>query len=488
MRYLSLILRSTILTLPSLASIASTDTYGPKHATKANAPLSQKVVQRQMDGLETITSALESAYMNNTELAAAVSKLTQTDETVVQAKAGFRPKVDGTLGVNFNYTKNSGDSVRLNQSLVRSKTTPNTSAGVRVTQNIYSGGSTVAEVKGAENSVLSSRAQLLSAEQAVFFAVTESFLGILTTQAEIEQYEGNVKALQNTLDATNDRFKVGEETRTSIAQSHAQLQEGKAQLEEARARLEAQHATFQKITGRRARALSKPILSKELPQTLEQAIQISMENNPSIIKAKFDQAAAKYNIDRIGGGLLPRIDLQGSRNYTHANNISDRGFSQNRTKNQTDTWDAAVTMTVPIYEQGQVRSQKRQAHEISAEKRIDIETARRRVTEELIAAWQSYAAAKGNIELFKAQVKDREISLEGTIQEKNVGTKILLDELNAQRDLLSAKLNLIRAERTFYQQYFRILLSMGALTSKQMLLKVQHYDPRVHYNETKSKV
>ena len=458
---------------------------------KKGAPLSTKISKSTAPGMDTIESSLESAYVNNTDLAASVSRVNQADERIVQAKAGYRPKVDGTLSVGASSTLNYGDSVKLagSRSSPRTESNPTTQAGVQVRQNIYAGGSTVAGVKGAENTVLSARADLMANEQNIFFQVIQAFLEIMTTQAEISQYEGNVKALGATLDATQQRLIAGEDTRTSVAQAEAQLAEGQAQLEDARARLEAQYATYQKLTGRRAKNIVKPVIGKNLPGTLEQAIQIAMENNPEVIKAKFDEATAKYEVDRIGGGLLPQLDVQVSTTHSDAINRTRYASGLNlRTKDRSTVTSGTLTLSVPNYEQGSTRSQKRAAHEVSAERRISVETARRRIQESLATFWQNHLAAKANIEFFKTQVKAREISLDGTQQEMLVGTKLILDVLNAQRDLLIAKLNLIRAERTFYLEYFRILGAMGWLTSKQMKLKVHYYEPKIHYDETKGRI
>ncbi len=456
---------------------------------KESGAFSNTIAKTAPHGFETIESALESAYLNNTELAAAISRVNQADESISQAKAGYRPRIDGTVSVGSTRVDNKGLNVQTGSSASRTTSSPTASAGIQVKQNIYAGGSTIASVKGAENTVLSTRASLMSSEQSIFYQVIQAFLEIITGQAEIEQYQGNVKALTETLAATKDRFNVGEETRTSVAQAEAQLAEGIAQLKDAEASLEAKHATFQRLTGRRAKTVQKPSMSKDLPGTLEQAIQIGLENNPDVIQAKYDEAAAKYEVDRIGGGLLPSIDLSASTTKSSSKDSVTyvNGFSASSNDKNTNV-SASVTMTVPIYEQGLTRSQKRGAHEKAAERRIGVETTRRKVTENIITLWANYLSAKANIEQFKTQIEARKISLEGTRQEMMVGTKILLDVLNAQRDLLAAQLNFIRAEKSFYLAFYQLLGGMGRLTAKQMKLKVNYYDPSIHYKDTKDRV
>ena len=477
---------------------AQTEGAVPQHAAKDPEKSSKelpkdtkKKLPHKTEGGETITTALQAAYINNTELAAAVSQVNQKDESVVQAKAGYRPKVTGTMTMGASRTSYAGDQIIDQLAFVKlDEPLPKATGALEVSQNIYAGGATNAAFKGAENTVLAQRARLLVVEQTIFSQVIQAFLEIMTAKAEIAQFEGNVTALSQTLVATRDKLRAGEETRTSVAQAEAQLKEGEGQLEEAKARLEAQLATFTRLTGKKpGDIVIKPEIAKDLPTSLEQAIQIAMDNNPEIIQSKFEEAAAKYNVDRVGAGLLPTLDLVASSTVTSQRGIQTTVSGQvDRANNRSTILDASLRLTVPIYEQGAIRSQKREAHEAAAEKRITIETARRKVTENIITFWQNHIAAKANIGFYQSQVEARKVSLEGTREEMRVGTKILLDVLNAQRDLLFAQLNLIRAERTYFFEAFRLLGAMGRLTAKQLKLKVKYYDPNPHYQETKSRL
>jgi outer membrane protein TolC len=106
----------------------------------------------------------------------------------------------------------------------------------------------------------------------------------------------------------------------------------------------------------------------------------------------------------------------------------------------------------------------------------------------LVESWQNYLAAKANKESFKKQVEANKVSLEGTMEEMRVGTKILLDVLNAQSELLKAQLSLVRAEETYLLEGFKLLSHMGILTAKGLKLKVPYHDPDVHYNSTKNRI
>jgi len=450
----------------------------------------KRIAYTQSSQVETIESALEAAYLNNTELAAAVRQLNQMDENIVQAKAGYRPNVSLKTEISGSQTTFSGDSKNRGLSTTsKQETLPTASGSLQLDQNLYAGGATTAQLRGAENSVKAERAKLLATQQSIFFQVIQTYLNILTKLSELELHEGNYKLLKKTLDAAKDKFMVGEETRTSVAQAEAQLADAAAQLETTEAELDSLKATFQRLTGRMPRKVIKPSRITTLPKSLQEAKQLVLENNPGIIQAKFSEAAAQYEVERIKGGLLPSLDFQTSTTYTHSNSETRiRGNDIGNLRDKQTNLAAKITLSVPIYERGNIRSQKRKAHEAAAERRIAIETARRQEIEQLIQRWENFVAATANLVNFKKQIDANTVSLNGTQEELKVGTKILLDVLNAQRALLSSQLNLVRAENTYFTESFRILASTGRLTAKQMKLKVNYYEPSVHYNEVKDKI
>lgn len=475
---------------------ASEATQRDEEKAKAFAIARKSIARQDTGGTDSIKAALESAYKNNPDLAAEVTKVNQEDEKMVQAKAGFRPHIQGTVSVGADKKITSGGEKDQGLEVTtRAENIPLVRAAVEVNQNLYSGGATVASVKVAENSIKVARANLLSLEQNIFIQVIEVILNIITKNAELDLYVGDVKALQQTLDATNAKFTAGELSLTDVAQAQAQLSEREAQVETAKAELEGLKANFEKLTGRKPGKLVKPDIAKNFPETLEKAIQIARENNPGIIQSMFAEAAARYDVDRIGGGLLPSVDLKGSLSRTE-----DKTFAQytnafvpvgaNKTRDTRDGYtdmSASVTVSVPIYEQGTIRSQKRAAHEAAAGARIQTEIVRRKVVEQLIAYWETYVASRANIESYKAQIAARKIAFEGQQQEMEVGTKVVLDVLNAQRDLLQAQLSLVRGQHNYLLSSFQVLLGMGRLTAKQMGLKVTYYDPSIHYNSVKSR-
>lgn len=444
-----------------------------------------------------LEKTLTDAYKNNTEIQDQRARVRATDETVPQALAGWRPTVTVQGQLQSQKQIRSGDQKIGKDSnlglIAQTGGLTNTAQGtINLNQNIYSGGETIAKTNVAESNVRASRSQLLVVEQRVLLNAIQAYLDLFAKSAQIELLKSNENVLQKTLEATQDKFKVGEETRTSVAQAEAQLDDAKAKRQTAEAELEGLKATYIRLTGKAPDTIQKPRELSILPSTLEGALEMAKNTNPTIKAALFESDAARHAIDQARAGLLPKLDLQGSLNRSYTKTRTDYQNltlgtepSQN-SYNRTTQQSVALTLSVPIYEAGFVRSQIRQAHAMSEQKRVAVETARRQIVEQLIQAWENYLASKANIENYRSQVKSNKISLEGTRQEMLVGSKILLDVLNAQSKLLEAQLNLVSAERAFYLAGFQLLGAMGLLTAKTLGLKVNYYDPETYYNDVRN--
>ncbi|WP_032113133.1 TolC family outer membrane protein [Candidatus Paracaedibacter symbiosus] len=434
---------------------------------------------------DSIVKAMESAYKTNPDILAQRAAVRSADENVVQAKAGWRPSLVATGSVGYTKTYSKG---KTGTRPVQGSETQ--TAQLQLTQNLFNGGATTAQIAGAIADIKAQRALLIETEQGTLFAAVQAYLGLITQLAQLEVLRANENFLKVTLQSTQDKFNVGEETRTSVAQAEAQYAEATAKRQSAEANLAAKVATYEQVVGRVPGKLEKPEVPKGLPKTVKEALDRARLNNPTVLKSQFAEIAARRKVDQINGGLLPSLDVQGTSGPTK--NRTSGGLvgvpeGGNVVSNET-TINHAVTLNlkIPLYEAGTTRSQKRQAIQTAEQNRIQIETARRRIEQLLIQIYQTFVAARDNIPYYEQQVRANEISVEGTKQEMLVGSKILLDVLNAQNQLLNAQLALVQAEQSLYESAYQILVLMGMLTAQYMQLQVEHYDPTLHYREIRS--
>lgn len=443
-------------------------------------------LSKATDFQDTIQKAMESTYKINPDILSQRAHVRSADENIVQAKAGWRPSINATLSDGYEKQLFSGDAV--DKGAIPLSRGRYQNAQVKVTQNLFNGGGTTAQIDGAKADIKSKRAELIEAEQNTLLAAVQAYLDLITQLAQLEVLRANEGFLKVTLQSTTDKFNVGEETRTSVAQAEAQSAEATAKRHTAEAQLGAKIATYEQVVGRLPGKLAKPIVPQWMPKNVKEALDKARLNNPTILKAQYAEIAARRNVDQVNGGLLPKVDLEGSSTLSQ-NRINKLPGTSTPGGNTTDfiaDHKVAVTISVPIYEAGTIRSKKRQAIEDAERNRILIEKSRRQIEQQLIQAFQDYEAAKSNMNFYAEQVRANEISVEGTRQEVLVGSKILLDVLNAQNQLLNAQQTLVQVEQTMYLSAYKIIVLMGMLTAKSMQLQVEHYDSSAHYKEIKN--
>jgi outer membrane protein len=480
-------------------SVTPTAAESPKqNKKKATAgrikprPIDQEAIRRKPEipgMLHTLQTTLESAYRNNTEIRELQAQVRARDEGVPQALAGWRPTVGLTASVAGTKQIDSGDTKDGNARTSTPSSGNNNSslsAGVELRQNFFNGGKTVAQTCQAESLVEAGRAQLADKEREILLAAVQAYVALIARHAELELRKSNEHTLRKTLEATQDKFNVGEETRTSIAQAEASLDDAIAKRQTAEAQVMAAAATFERVTGAPAGKLQKPSIPSNFPRSLKEAIEIAQRNHPAIRQALFQEKADRNNIKVNDADLLPKVDFSASSKRTGSSTRNQIPSAGSIKYNDFATvHNVSVSLTVPIYEQGATRSKGRELRETAEYRRIQIETMRRKVIEELVQAWETYLSAKASVKNYQAQVAANEVALEGTRQELLVGSKILLDVLNAQQQLVTAQQNLVNEEQRYYQAAFTVLAQMGRLTALDMKLQVKRYDPQVHYQDVK---
>lgn len=418
--------------------------------------------------LDKMRDAFAKAYVTNPTLEAQRARLRSVDENVNQAVARSRPTVTfrasaggGLFATNTPATNGTNESVR----------TP-ASADIQVTQPIYRGGTNPAAVSQAENEVLAARAALLNTEQQIFLQVGTAYMNVVRDQAVVELNKNNEAVLQRQLQATRDRFQVGEVTRTDVSQAEARLSSAVADRRQAEGNLASSRAAFEEAVGEPPGFLEQPSAFTGLPANRAQAIEMGAINNPQVIQATFNHLAAAKNVRSVYGELLPRADLIGRAGYNYENSGRDA---------KTANAEALVQLTVPLYQGGSVRSRVRQAKQVASQRLIEIEQARRAAIQGATTGWEQLVATRARMNALRSEVRAQEIALEGVKQEALVGTRTVLDELNAEQELLDARVGLVEAQRDEVIAALTLGVAVGLLSAQPLNLDVPYYDVRTHY-------
>ncbi len=421
--------------------------------------------------MDRMRAAFAKAYLTNPTLEAQRAQVRAVDENVNQAVSLSRPSV--TLRAS------AGAGMFSNDTGIRQTDGSSTpiSSELEVAQPLYRGGTNSASVKRAENQVLAARAALVGTEQQIFLDAGRAYMDVVRDQAIVDLRRNNVVVLRRQLQATRDRFEVGEVTRTDVSQAEARLASAEGDFVQAEGDLASSRATFTQIVGEPPGFLEFPRSYDKLPNSREEAIQFGAVNNPLVIEATFNHLAAARDVRAIYGELLPSADLVGRARY-------DSEVYDARTEGASA--EALLQLTVPLYQGGSVRSRVRQAKQIASQRLVEIEQARRNAIEEAVIGWEQLVAAVAREKSLRSEVRAQEIALEGVKQEALVGTRTVLDELNAEQELLNARVSLVDARRNQVVAALVLAVSTGLLTVEALELEVPHYDVRTHYESVRS--
>lgn len=421
---------------------------------------------------ETLFEALTSTYVTNPTIRADRARQRGTDEQVPQALSGWRPSVtaSGQAGVERTDTTASGRE--------ETETDP-ASLSIQLAQPIFRGFQTLNGTALAEANVRAGRANLSSTEQSVLLQGVAAYMNVVRDRRIVVLRQQDLKVLEEQLKAANARFNVGEITRTDVAQARASLSLSQSNLSLAKAQLASSIANYEQIVGSAPGTLKSPGVPKVLPRSLDQALEWAQTANPDVIAAIFTEEAAQRQVDFVKGDLLPRANLVAE--YSTQN---DAG-GQNGLRATSQTVYGSVS--VPIYEAGQVYSGIREAKQVASQRRIQVIERQRDVRQAVVSSWNNLLAAGQTIISSAEQVKASQLALEGVQQEALVGSRTTLDVLNAQQDVVDAEVQLAQAQRDQIVAAYQVLATTGKLTPAEIGLGIDNYDPTVNYSNTRFK-
>lgn len=422
---------------------------------------------------ESMAAAMASAYTNNPDMNSARAQLRAIDEGVPQAKSGYRPRI--TASGDFGYTT------------TRNGLFPNWSKGMNprgvslsVEQPIFLGFRTLNSVRMAETSVKAAREQLKLVEASTLLDAVTAFMGVIKAQVVVNLTAQNIQFLREQVRAAEDRLSVGEGTRTDVAQTTARLSSGMSDYAAAVASLNQAIATYVQVIGHKPERLGAVDgIDKLIPPTLDEALQIALRSHPSIVSGLYNIDVASWNVQIAEGSLLPSISLQGS--VSHRDGIPPLSGSWS------DTASITAGLSMPLYQGGEVASKVRELKETLGQRRIQLDSTRAQVRQQLISAWGSLDAAIAQVKAAADQVAAEQLVLSGVIEERRVGQRTTLDVLNAQQDLLNAQVAQVTAQYNRVVAAYTLVAAIGRLDAQTLGLAVAVYDPTAHYDDVKDK-
>ncbi len=418
-------------------------------------------------GAQTLQEALAQAYNNNPTLLAARAQLRAVDENVPQALAGWRPTVVVAGSLGYSDTR-----ITASNGFVTTGQRQPTSATATLTQPLFRGGRTVAQTRQAENTVLAQRARLLATEQQVLSDGVNAYIGVIQQGELLRLNINNEQVLGRQLQATNERFRVGEITRTDVAQAESRLAGARSARTQSEGNLQIARATFQRVVGEAPGRLTNPQPLNVPVRSAAEAQAAALANNPAVVAALFAAAAARDTVDVQLSTLLPQL----SANAQAFRQTGTSAAIERQTGGQ-----ATIQLSVPLYQGGAEHALVRQARQTAQQTIQQVDEARRLAAQQAAQGWEQLRSARATVESVRAQIRAAEIALDGVQREAIVGSRTTLDVLNAEQELLNARTSLVNALSTVVTGSYTLAGAIGRLTAQDLGLPVEIYDMRAYY-------
>ena len=429
---------------------------------------------------DTLKDALNAAYRTNPTLEGARAQQRATDENVPIEKSAALP----SLSANGTYTEYVLQSSGSFTSQARS------AAGtLNLTVPIYQGGATKNGIRAAETRDLAGRATLRGSESSLFSQVVAAYMDVILDEAVVGLNANNVHVLQVNLESTQDQFQIGQLTRTDVAQSQSRLALAQGDLRNAQANLITARERYVQLVGKAPTALQPPPPLPGLPAAVNDAVKDALQNNPDLISAQESADAAGFDIEAAGAARLPKVSLFATGNATHDLGSLGSSVIPLAIPDLQVTAQAGVQMTIPLYQGGRPAAQERQAQDRSSQALEQVVATERSVIQQVRAAYAAWQASQAIIASSQTAVSAAALSLEGTRAEQSVGTRQIIDVLNAEQELLQAQVQLVTARRNAYVAGFTLLAAMGRAEARDLGLDDTGplYDPVANYDRVKSK-
>jgi len=426
---------------------------------------------------ETMESALGQAYRNNPTLNAQRAALRATDEGVPQALSNYRPRVTGSFDTGYQHFESISTT---GGGFTQTNTNISPRGGnIGLVQPLFNGFRSGNLTRQAEAVVLAGRETLRNTEQATLLDGATSYMNVLRDTAILDLQRRNVQVLQEQLKQTRDRFNVGEVTRTDVAQAESRLAAAQSQVLAAEANLKASQATYRRVIGAEPVNLRPAMPVDRLsPHTQAAAVDAGWHQHPTVVAAQYTVDAAQMAVKAAEGTLYPTVTVESSvqRRWDVQPGVSDQM-----------TGTVLGRVQVPLYQGGSEYSIIRQNKETLGQRRIELDVQRDLVRSTVVQAWAQLEATKAQIIAAQAQVTASEVALNGVREEARVGQRTTLDVLNAQQELVNARVQLVTAQRDRVVASFTLLASVGRLSPQALGIPTDLYDPRVHYHQVRDK-
>jgi len=422
---------------------------------------------------ETLQDALAAAYRSNPSLQGQRLQQRALDETYVQARAGWRPNAQVSAQAQYDRGPNSTD---FSQGFSASNSG---SAALTVSQPLYTGGRTTWAVRAAEASVMAGRQDLRGVEADVLMSVIQACADVVRDQQILVIRQADVATLERQEAESAARYRLGQATRTDVAQADAQLEAAHASLAAAQGQLEISRAEFQAAVGEKPGELAAPDQLPGLPASVDEAFELAEAANPALQQSRYKEASSRAQVAEAKAAWFPQVAVQGS--YGALGPVAPF-----QTRDYGAQATAALTLTLPLDVAGVTGSQVRQAAAQNGSDAMQIEVVRRQVVLAVAQAWSQLLAGNAEVKAGEAQTAAAQIALKGAQAEYGFGLRTTLDVLISDENLIDAQLALAQSRHDALMAQAAVLAASGRLDARHLLPAEPIIDPARNFDRVKN--
>jgi len=449
-----------------------TKTRGWRHALKATV-ISFTIWAPGVHA-ETLADALAGAYRNSGLIDQNRALLRAADEDVATAASVLKPIVNYSASVSQD-VGNSGSTIGVGGFASSDINTTQADLGLIASLLLYDGGVARLNVEAAKETVLSTRQLLISIEQQVLLRAVTAYLSVYSLRDSVSLQENSLRLLQEERRAAQDRFDVGEVTRTDVAQAEASVAQARSDLANAQGSLQQAVEEYINVVGRMPGDLAPPPNLPTFPSAVATAQDIAARNHPDILSAQRAVAASELNILRAEAAVNPTVSAFTSLGVT--SELGEDDYS--------NVGRIGIELSGPIYQGGAISSGVRRAIALRDSELGNLFEVTKRVLQDVGNAYASFEAQRVSLSATEERIRAADIAFTGVREEATLGARTTLDVLDAEQDLLDAQTARIAAEANLYIAAYAVLQSTGRLTARDLGLDVQLYDPVAYYNLAK---
>ncbi len=409
---------------------------------------------------ETLADAMAYGYEASGLLEQNRALLRAADEDVAQAVGALLPVVNWVASVDATYPGSPFSTNNIGN------TELSASIGLSASLILYDGGVSRLGIDVQRETVLATRQSLLAVEQEVLYRIVAAYIDLQSAAEFVQLRQNNVRLITEQLRAAQDRFEVGEVTRTDVAQAEARLAAAQTELAVESGTYVRAVEEFIAAVGREPGNL-EPTPPVQITQTIPEAKAIAQRNHPSLLQAQHNVTAAELNVQRAEAALNPTLSLSARVGFDDEWN---------------DSAGVGIDLTGPIYQGGRLSSQVRQFIARRDAARAALLVTSQSIEQNVGNAFSFLQVAQANITATAEGVRAARVAFEGIREEATLGARTTLDVLDAEQELLNARANQIRAQYELSKASYALLATMGLLTAENLNLRVQIYDPTAYYN------